>query len=647
MNKNDFTLSRGNTSFVFHTSNGTYDFLCGPFQLKELTPALTLNEKAEPFGKWKAVKATASAMTLQAAGKRGTWELKAELSANEKLTLSMTGKLKDPCEDIGAWYFCNAVVPAEHLAIQGLCTGGGELIPLNGKGMQKKEFKGGCALVITRKKQQLTLSFPLRGEYLETFQGNAVKGKAESFQAGFAIKHIINKTIKLKPLTFRVGDGFQALYAYGDENCTEKRDFTKIAVPGWNSWDYYRWTINEDEVLENAEFIAKDPVLSKHVKKIIVDDGWQYAYGEWKANSYFPHGMKWLAGKIKKLGFKPGLWIAPTIVEPHAWIAQMEPDMLAKAENGQPTLCFDCMKRNAFVMDPTVPRVQKFIYDLFDSYATDGYEYFKLDFLASTCTARQFTDKKIGRGRLMDLTIGIARKAIGNRAQILGCGYMFSGGQDPVDMARIGGDVHARWGSIKENTASIATRFWANKKLWVNDPDFALCRAFDTANDPMLTQMLCCLVFVKPDETDPDFAPGKWTLVDIHRPQAEVLLSIVIAAGGAVNLSDKMTRLNESGLDLARRTVSAESGDAAIPLDLFSQALPKYWVQRVNDSKHRVLLINWEDAPAALRLDLKPFGIADGKMRNFWNDKSVRAKGGVIEEEIAPRSCLFVEITGK
>ena len=50
--------------------------------------------------------------------------------------------------------------------------------------------------------------------------------------------------------------------------------------------------------MKNAEFIANDPVLKQHVKRIIVDDGWQYCYGEWEANSLFPQGMKWLAGKI-------------------------------------------------------------------------------------------------------------------------------------------------------------------------------------------------------------------------------------------------------------------------------------------------------------------------------------------------------------
>ncbi len=636
-------LERNGSRFTFQAPAGIYSFASGVFQLNDLTPALFMNGKKVSFGSWKIVKSNTVSMTAQAQGKSGTWDFKAALDKNGKLTLGMTGRLKESCEDLDVWYFDNAVIPADHLAAQGATMGGCELRPLTGKGVAASEFHAAIMMLITKKKEQLAVSAPLMGDHIETFTGTAEKGKISGFRAGFEIKHITSKTIKLKDLSLRTGDGFQSLRTYADENKKLDRDLEPMVSPGWNSWDYYRWTITEDEVLENAEFIAHDPVLSKHVEKIIVDDGWQYAYGEWKANSYFPHGMKYLADQLKKLKFKPGLWIAPTLVEPHAWIAQMEPEMLAKAENGQPTLCFECMRRHTFILDPTVEKSRKFIYDLFDGFANDGYEYFKLDFLGATRSARQFTDKTSGRGHLMEQTIGIAREATKGRAQILGCNYLYCGGEAPVDMVRAGGDIHARWGSVKENTPSVAMRFWANKKLWINDPDFALCRAFDTSDDPMLTRMLCCLVFVRPEETDPNFAPGTWKLVDFYRAQAEVLLSIAICAGGAINLSDKVSRLNESGLDLARRTVSAESGDAAIPLDMFSTALPKYWVQKVKDY-HRVLLINWDDAPGVVRLDLNQLGLPSGKLVNFWNDKAVKAKNGVIEEELPPRSCLFVTV---
>ncbi len=635
-------LKQNQTSLVFQEGSGKYSVTVSHFQITDCKPALLLDGKATPFGSWKLVKQTSKSIQAKAENAYGAWDLIFKLNRNDSLSVQIKGKLKKSHTAVEVYYFTGIAMKGSHLLTQSNTMGDCAAILLADK-QKEPEFHSQVQLLLTHKGEQLQLSYPLLCQHVADFRGKTVKNGIADFYTGISIRHFSSRNIVLNPLTFRAGDGFQLMNEYGDANVTEKKDFDRFAVPGWNSWDYYRWTITEDEVLENAEFIAADPVLSKHIKRIIIDDGWQYAYGEWEANSYFPHGMKSLAAKIKKLGFKPGLWIAPTLIEPHSWIAQMEPDMLAKAESGLPTLCFNSMKRNTFILDPTVEKSQKFITDLFARYADEGYEYFKLDFLGATCSARQFTDKTVGRGKIMDYTIGLARKATLGRAEILGCNYMYSGGMPFVDAVRVGGDIHARWGSIKENTPSIAARFWANKKLWVNDPDFALCRAFDTSDDPMLTQMRCSTVFIPPESTDIHHPGWEFTLVNMYRKQAEVLLSLVVAAGGACNLSDKMTQLNESGLDLARRTVSAESGDAAIPLDLFSSTLPAYWVQKVKDY-HRVLLINWTDEGAELSLDLKRCGIEASKAVNFWNDQPVKIVNGRITAELEPRSCLFAVI---
>lgn len=633
-------LTGKSTRFVFHEPNGLYSLECGVFHLEDLSPVLYLDGKKIPFGQWKILRSGNRSLTAEASGKAGKWLLKCTIDAQDTLTLAMSGHLKAPCKQIAVWYFENTTLNAVHLAVQGEnCA----LLPLTGKNIHCAEYTGGTQWIVSHKGKQLRISCPLTGEHTELFKTRTAHGKLENFSAGFEIRRFASKQIRLKPLSFRCGNGFELMAAYGGENCTEKHDFSTILSPGWNSWDYYRWTVTEDEVLENAEFIAHDPVLSKYIKRIVIDDGWQCAYGEWEANSKFPNGMRSLADKLKKLGFQPGLWIAPLLAEPQSRIAQMEPDMLGKAENGQGTLCFECMKRHAFVLDPTVPKTRDFLSGLFDRYASAGYEFFKIDFLFAVEKVPRFAAPAAGRGRMMDLTLGPIREALSGRAQILGCGYPFNGGDRFVDSVRVGGDIHARWENIKVNTPSIALRSWANRKLWVNDPDFALCRSFDTANDPALNQMRCCLVYVKPEETDPDFWGGEYKLVDIHRPQAELLLSIVICSGGAINLSDKMTRLNESGIDLARRTVSAELGDTAVALDLFESALPSYWIQKT-PSGHRVLLVNWEDSPAVRRLDLGALGIPSRSCMNFWNDRLVHVRNGILEEELPPRSCLFATV---
>lgn len=172
-----------------------------------------------------------------------------------------------------------------------------------------------------------------------------------------------------------------------------------------------------------------------------------------------------------------------------------------------------------------------------------------------------------------------------------------------------------------------------------------MCRSRDTSDDPDMDRLRAHALYVDPDDMAPVSPWHAFTLVgeDVYRPQMEVLLSVVLMAGGAVTLSDRMSRLNESGLDLARHTVSAGSGEAAIPLDLLESAVPSYWFQKLKKER-RVLMINWEDTPQERSIDLNALGIQERKAVNFWNDKAVRIVRGRITEVLPPRSCLLAVI---
>ena len=629
-------------SVAFEKETGCFAVEATPFRLQNATPSLRIN--GEPVAlAWTLKQKSERSLLFTAENPAGKWGLQFILKG-DALTMQLGGTLKAAQKEVQLVYFADGHVNAEHILALGRSMGGCRAIPLQDK--QRQEFTGFYQMLFSKQGTQLQLSYPLCSSFLECFKGTAQKGKVTNLEAGALIRHCSLRKLELAPVTLRVGNGFDLMKEYARENCpTQKKDFSELTTPGWNSWDYYRWTVTEDEVLENAEFIARDKVLSKHIRKIIVDDGWQYAYGEWEANALFPHGMKSLAQRILKLGMEAGLWVAPLIVEPQARIAQLHPEMLSKGEGGLPAFCWGCMERRGFVLDPTVEASRRFIAETFEHLLSYGFTYFKLDFLAGFLNARQFQDKSVPHGRMMDLSIGTVYRTVAGRAKILGCNYLFGGGPNITDAVRVGGDIHSIWETIKGNTISVASMFWANKRLWVNDPDFALCRSQDTANDPDQQKLLPCLVFLKPEEMNVNHPFMRASLVDddIFRPQMEVLLSVALAAGGAINLSDKLTRLNESGLDLARRTVAAESGEAAIPLDLFSSRLPSLWLQRLKKG-YRVLLINWEDTEQERTLDLKALGVSCSKAVNFWNDKPVRIRNGRITEVLPRRSCLFAQL---
>ena len=450
--------------------------------------------------------------------------------------------------------------------------------------------------------------------------------------------------LEAEPFTVSfVQDGFKALEAWGDAHAAVP-PLEGIQPIGWNSWDYYRWTITEEETMKNAEFIASDPVLSQYVKRIIVDDGWQYCYGEWDANPLFPSGMDGLARNLRKMGFTPGVWIAPVVAETHSRIAQWQTDWLAMSEGGDPTLCFDCMRRKGFALDPSLPEVRQWIYDLFTRYADMGYGYFKMDFLWAALRAPRFHNP-LPRGQIMRRIVEPIAAATRGRAELLGCGYGYDGGNDLVRMVRAGGDIHATWGNARSNAITIAARYWASNRVWTTDPDFCVCRGPDTSSDPDLGRLRCLYVFVQPDETrrgPSETYPWSNGLDSIRFSEAQVLLSLAICNGGALNLSDKLYVLNDRGLDLVRRTVSAKRGSAPMPVDLFESDVASKWIQPIPGG-FRTLLVNWTDAEAELSLDLAAHGLAGTKARDFWTDEEVAIQGGRVSAVLPPRSCQFLE----
>ena len=525
--------------------------------------------------------------------------------------------------------------PADHAFFCGERMGNAQTVVLPVK--KSRDFQGRHYAALTRGKETLLMTSPLNQKFDNFFRGKSVGGLMLKWRCDFEFHHndLSGKT-EFDPVTIECGNGIRMLEQYGDDNCEVKKDFSKEPECGWNSWDYYRWTISEEEVLQNAAFIAADPVLKHYVKRIIVDDGWQYCYGEWDANSLFPGGMKFLADELHKMGFKPGLWFAPAIVEPHCRIAQWDYDMLACSEGGQPCLAYHCMERHGFVLDPTLPKTQKHLEQLFDRYAGMGYEYFKLDFLGAVMSAKRFADRTVPRCQVLRKLMGAVCKGVAGRAEILGCNYHFYNGNSFVDSVRVGGDIHSHWRSIKANTVSVAGMFWANKKLWINDPDFSLCRGLETSNDPDLQRLKPCLVSCAPHD---EYNEGlEFNLASTCLEEQKVLLSLDLMAGGAVNLSDKMSLLNEKGIELARKVVAAESGSAGRPLDIFERELPVYWHQSLKKGG-RFLVVNWEDVPQEIRVD---WSIAGNpvEVKDFWNGKIEKCVSSVMLE---PHSCKLWE----
>lgn len=591
---------------------------------------------------WRAASAGPDAVALTARNTLGEWrlEFRADPAVTDRITVRLSAKLVRTPEKMTFAALSGGEAELTHYLGIGPRMGRCESILF--PAAPEKPFCTSSLAMLSRGDDHLMLAAPLRGTYTAEFTGLAAE-RLRGLRIAGELLHVAADTIDTGEIEFRAdADPFSMMTGWADRNRTVEKNVDDMLDCGWNSWDYYRWTITEDEVLANADFIAHDPVLSKHVKRIIVDDGWQYCYGEWEANCFFPHGMKYLADELRKMGFVPGLWFAPTIAEPHSRIAQLRPEMLAMSEGGQPALAYECMKRFGMVLDPTVPAVQTHLRELFDRYAAMGYGYFKLDFMAATLNARRFHDASVPRSEIPRLIVKPVHEGVKGRAKILGCNYFYCGGNEFVDAVRCGSDIHARWDKITKNVVSVAANFFANRRLWLTDPDFALARSAETSDDPARQQLNPWWVEVAPDMPF-DAEIQSFNLSNATAAEMEVLLSIVIASGGAMNFSDNLPRLNARGVDMVRRAAAADRSGVGVPLDLFRSERPAVFLQRC-DTADRVLLINYEDAPREMTFDLAAHGIAGKTARDFWHDRALNVRDGVLAETVPPHACCFAEI---
>ena len=565
----------------------------------------------------------------------GVWEM--EITRCNALSFQISSRLY-PAQEVKNVTMHQLVLPeikCGHLLFSGMKMGscGTFKLPV----AEPVTFQSYYTCALTRGDKTLLITHPLEQSQFASVSGTAENERIINLSISGNAEFYSGKCVEFPPVTLSCGNGLELLEKYADTEAAAqcRKDFSTPPANGWNTWDFYRWTITEKEVLKNAEFIARDPILKTHIRRIIIDDGWQYCYGEWEANCFFPGGMEYLAGEIKKMAFTPGLWIAPAIIEPHCRIAQLEYDMLAQSIGGQPTLAFDCMRRKAFVLDPTVAKSRRWLQELFDKFCNWGYEYFKLDFLAAVTAVPRFADQSVPHSQIMQRLMEPVAAGVAGRAEILGCNYPFSTGNRFVTNVRTGSDIHSKWSGIKANARNSACRYWTNKKLWINDPDFALCRGIDTTNHPETLKP--CLVFVEPQ--DEYKAVGDNTFCSTTLAEQQVLLSIVIMTGGAVNLSDDLTLLNEAGLELAHKVVSAESGMPAVPLDLFQSDYPAVWLQKLANGG-RLLIVNWEDQTQHRILDKSLLAQLPGKATDFWSGKE---RAVPAEVTLAPHHCLLLQ----
>jgi hypothetical protein len=241
------------------------------------------------------------------------------------------------------------------------------------------------------------------------------------------------------------------------------------------SWYFYGPEVTEQDILDNLVELKKKPLP---LDVIQIDMGWDTAYGDWLANEKFPHGMEFLAKKIREAGFVPGIWTCPFIIQPDADILNRYPDIRLKNHSGQYTI-FKCIRGSCFIVDPFAESAQDYFDELFGRLKSQGFTYHKLDFLRAVFIDEDsaFADPGKNRAEAYRHGLQMIRDILGEECIINACGGLFEGSTGLCDINRSGADNRGHWEGLGQHIASYKVRIKQNisrnfyNYLWRSDPD--------------------------------------------------------------------------------------------------------------------------------------------------------------------------------
>ncbi|HAW85378.1 MAG: hypothetical protein A2087_07020 [Spirochaetes bacterium GWD1_61_31] len=252
---------------------------------------------------------------------------------------------------------------------------------------------------------------------------------------------------------------------------------------GWTSWYNYYQNISEAIILRNLAAFSSRRIP---IEVFQIDDGFQTAVGDWLSiQEEFPHGMGYIAERIRQAGFAPGLWLAPFVCETKSAVFRDHQDWIVRDAHGQ-LVDAGGNWSGFYCLNLELNQVRDYLRQVFRTVLTDwGFQLVKLDFLYAACI-QPHSGKT--RGQLMCEAMDFLREVVGDR-QILGCGVPLWPAFGKVDYCRIGTDVDLQWDNVlhravahRERPSTVNSlenaigRRHLDGRAFVNDPDVFLLR---------------------------------------------------------------------------------------------------------------------------------------------------------------------------
>lgn len=391
---------------------------------------------------------------------------------------------------------------------------------------------------------------------------------------------------------------------------------------GWCSWYYYYVKITEQDIIDNLKLIAdnRDRYPYDYIQ---IDDGYQLHWGDWLLpSSKFPHDMKYLSGEIKRLGFKPGIWVSPMIMTVQSNLFRDHPDWAVKDfETGEPVQMkgWSPLEENPWViLDGSNPEFLDHLRNMFGVMAHDwGYEYFKLDALMHGAAPGKRYDPTCTPHKALRNAMQAIRDGVGPNKYILGCTPSFGAMVGIVNGERVSGDVSTAFlskdygCSMEKALPQSIWRSFVHGKWWHNDPDCVLTRAQGTPLNEKLSEK------------------------GLSLEEARFFVTVVGLTQGIQMIGENMMALDEERRQLLDAILPIPK-EPAQPADIFES--PPTQMHLRTPHGLLVALLNWTEEPADIALSLTDLEMAgtDAQAVELWTRNYIGSQDGVMQAVEVP-----------
>ncbi len=391
--------------------------------------------------------------------------------------------------------------------------------------------------------------------------------------------------------------------ATAEDNLAEARTGQKYLQPfGCEFWSIESWQGNSDQL----------PVRDFYNMNLEVNE------------KQFPEGMQQLADDIRKLGFRPGLWMAPFGTGNKEFYDKHKGWFLHD-KDGKPISCWN----GRYTLDPTVPEGREHLRKIHNIASHEwGYEFFKVDGMSGRnqgYCAHLYERPEI-RALFQDpscpnpfeLCIKAIREGIGEDRVFLACQGHTSGPEVLyADASRIGADiVHpnmpVKWEGVISQGRCLMNQAFTHNIVMIADPDTLLIH-------------------------------------DLPLEEARVSATIVALPGQVTFFGDKLAGLSDENIKMLQQTLPVADVRPVSLYPYFSM-LP-IWNLSVHNTLigdyNVVALFNWENETNTISFTTEELGVdPDAKyvLYEFWTQKSFDTMKGNFSLDIPAHSVRLLSM---